>query len=353
MPIDCQQASQVAHRVARRFLARKPLWGNYCMDLTLEAMLTYGETTGENDLRDAALDVLDRRGWLDGSTEPSYRAQPFCHVNYLAYQITGNAAMVVPFVRESERYRANEPRSHEGAILHVTKLENEGAVLIDSMQDYASRMVHTGVLTGDSDWFREGAEQYRIHRDILRNPETGLWHNGRGFLADPQALSPGGWSRGHGWLIRGMADCLLALPHDSAEFATIRDYLIETLEALAPRQLSNGMFAVLLHRDPSESYLDVSGTAMIAYHTAACIAAGIIDDQWRDLATHAWNGCQAYIDDDGVIHSVSPGPGTLRGEEGYLHGTPISEDGKGHAPFAVIFAAAGMHQLAAKAAAQA
>lgn len=343
MCIDTDAAHSLAHRVADRFMATDPLRGNYTVDLALEAMLIFAEVAGDEAMREQALDVLKRRGWLDGANI-GYKGQPFCHLNYRAYRSSGSEAMRAPFITASRAYRADGARDGaRGLVLHINKKWcPEGGVLIDSLQDYASRMVHTGTLTGECDFFTEAVEQYRLHRAVLRRPDSGLWHNGRGFLADRMQLSPGAWSRGHGWLIRGMADCLLELPRDSAAFAEMRRYLIEVCEALEPCQQADGMFPVLLHRPPADSYPDSSGTGMIAWHLAACLHAGIIEDiRWQRMALRAWRGLQAHVDADGVVHSVSPGPGPLVSEDDYLHGEGHSEDGRGHGVFAVIFAASG------------
>ena len=71
-------------------------------------------------------------------------------------------------------------------------------------------------MSGNSSYYDESLEQFRIHRRVLRNPETGLWSQGRGWLDDPEELSPGAWSRSHGCLIRVVVETLEYLPPNTA-----------------------------------------------------------------------------------------------------------------------------------------
>ncbi len=321
-------------------MLREKVCGNYTLDLALEAMLEFDRVANCPELRDYALGIVKQREWPEKS--PSYTAQPFCHLNYKLYEVTGDAAYIQPFVSESERYRNEVTRSPEGAVAHKADEQPGRHLLIDQLQDYASRMARTGKLTGDKTCFSECAEQFRIYRSIVRDPETGLWCQGRGWLDDPMELSPGAWSRGQGWLIRGLVDSLYALPRDSKEFAEVRGYLQELAEALIAVQAPDGMWHQLVHLPPEQSAPDSTGTGLIIYNFARALDEGFLDDpRIRQSAEKAFEALTNYVTSEGVILQASPGPGPLTSIEPYLGKDGKIEDGESHGPFCVIYACAG------------
>ncbi len=312
-------------------MLHKQVWGSYTLDLALEAMLEFDRVADCPELRDYALGIVEQRSWKENP--PVYTAQPFCHLNYEAY--------IPSFISESERYRNEVTRSPEGAIAHYADQPGRH-LLIDQLQDYASRMAQTGELTGDKTYFAECAEQFRIYRNIVRNPETGLWCQGRGWLDDPMELSPGAWSRGQGWLIRGLVDSLCALPSDSAEFSEVQRYLQELSEALIAVQASDGMWHQLLHLSPEKSAPDSTGTGLIIYNFARALDEGFLSDPAvRESAEIAFDALMQYVTPEGIISQACPGPGPLKSIEPYLGKDGKVEDGKSHGPFCVIYACAG------------
>ena len=331
--------TEIAKKVAHRVMLHKQVWGNYTLDISLEAMLEFDRVAGSPELRDYALDIVKQRKWIQ--TPPRYESQPFCHLNWAAYQVTGNEAYVKPFVSESERYRREVARSPEGAVAHCSK-DSGRHLVIDHLQDYASRMARTGELTGDTSYYAECAEQFRIYRNIVRDPKTGLWCQGRGWLDDPMELSPGAWSRGQGWLIRGLVDSLCSLPRDSDEFAEVQIYLQELAEALIAVQAPDGMWHQLVHLSPEKSAPDTTGTGLIIYHFARALDEGILTDPAvRESAEKAFDALTQYVTPEGIVLQASPGPGPLKSIEPYLGKDGLIEDGKSHGPFCVIYACAG------------
>lgn len=329
----------IAQRVASRVMLRDKVWGNYTLDLALEAMLELDRVADCPALRDYALGVVEQRGWPEKS--PNHKGQPFCHLNYKVYEATGDKAYIQPFVSESERYRNEVARSPEGAIAHYADQPGRH-LLIDQLQDYAARMARAGQLSDDQTCFTECAEQFRIYRSIVRDPETGLWCQGRGWLDDPMELSPGAWSRGQGWLIRGLVDSLCALPRDSKEFAEVQGYLQELAEALLAAQAPDGMWHQLLHLPPEQSAPDSTGTGLIIYNFARALDEGYLDDpRVRKSAAKAFDALTQYITPEGVVLQACPGPGPLRSIEPYLGKDGKIEDGESHGPFCVIYACAG------------
>ncbi len=284
--------------------------------------------------------VGEQRGHGPGAVVP-YEAQPFCHVNYKLYEVTGDERYVRPFVQETARYRREVTRSPEGAIAHYR--DHPGRhLLIDMLQDYASRMAQAGALSGDEAFFAECVEQHRIYRGLLRNADSGLWSQGRGWLEEPTALSPGAWSRGHGWLMRGMVDSLCALPRGSGHAREMRGYLHELADALLAVQAPDGSWHQLLHLPAEESCSDSTGTGLVCYNMLRAVREGFLPaEEYRAAALRAWDAVVRCVTEEGIVTDACPGPGPLRAVDAYVRTPGLREDGEGHGPGCVLFACAG------------
>ena len=340
---------EVSARVADRFLEdlkpefpkRNPyLQHVYTYDLGLEALLELGEVTGEAKWKAQVFEIIDERGITPHSLLP-YQSQPFVAINFAMFKATGDYAWLPVFVRESEIWRREARRSPEGAVLMYSRGNTDLYFLVgDNLQEYASRMARCGKHTGDRTYYTEAVAQFRIARSILRNEGNGLYWLGRGWiLEEPDKLAPGAWSRGHGWLLKGMVETLSLLPRESQEFAELKDMFIEVVDALVPIQQPSGMWHTLLHRSPDESVAESSGTAMIATAFSRAYREGILDDdRLEKSAIKAFRALSHYVDNEGRVLSVSPGPGPLGSEERYIR--TEFKPGETHGPFSMIFATA-------------
>jgi rhamnogalacturonyl hydrolase YesR len=337
-----------AERVAAQVVAANKSYKNvnpylsrtYTLDLTLEALLELSEVSENPAWRKHALAVIKRRG-LTPATPLPYQAQPFTAINYALYRATGDHAWLPVFVRESEFWRREAARSPEGAVLTYSRSRTHvRALLIDSVQEYGARMARCGQITGDVTFHQECVTQFRLFRQLLRNPQSGLWSQGRGWIeGKPADLSPGAWSRGHGWLLRGLTAALAATPRKSDEFRELQSLLAEFADALLPLQQPSGMWHTLLHRPPAESPAETSGTAMIATAFSRAWREKLLDDiRLRESAGKAFAALPARVDERGVVLGTSPGPGPLETEAPYLNAEFRPDDP--HGAFAVLFAAA-------------
>ena len=348
-PVRARDASPLqvaADRVFRAWDEGSIELNGYRRDLALEALLRLSMTGSADEYREGVLAAVSRGGPTPGQ-RISYRAQPFNVLTFELYRSTGDRRWLAGFVDESRRYWDEIPRTAEGAMTHPRGERRGGgyAMLIDALQDYASRMAKAGWISGEQEFFEEAVRQFRIYRGVLRDPKTGLWSQGRGWLPDqPDALSPGAWSRGHGWLIRGMVETLRYLPEDSAQAAELRGYLEELATSLLAVQQPNGMWHALLHRPASDSPAEFSGTALIAGYLAIAVAERMLrGQQFEAAARKAFEVLPKYVGEEGIIRSVSPGPGPLMEEGPWM--ADAFPPGDEHGPFALFFAAVGERLL--------
>jgi len=330
-----------ARRVASRIVREASPSANYRNDLAWESLLALTAASGEPEWRNFVHGMLPKRG-LSPDVPVSYLLEPFGSLTYALFLDSGDRRWLSGFLAETELCRRDMPRSVDGLVMHPRGEQRGGgdAVLLDSMQEYVVRMVRGGVHLGDPSYLREAVEQLRLHRDLLRNPVSGLWSQGRGWLSrGSTVLSPGAWSRGHGWVVRGITSSLAVLPGDCAEAAEMRAILAQMAEALLAVQRPDGLWPTLLHRPHPESPSDTSGTALIATaFSRACREGWLKGAPFRESAMRAFRALPALVDDDGVVLGVSPGPGPLESEEDYLRAS--FPPGNDHGLFTLIFAAA-------------
>lgn len=343
LPITAQSPQQMVQRVTahfaekhHQFASEDDVWGDYTLDLTLDALLVYSKASGETAHLALIQNVFDKRRLTPKDTI-AYQSQPFCSVNFTQYEYSGDKTYLAPYLYESAKMRQDASFSPEGAITHTHRGVKGHYILIDYMQEFASRMAKAGMISGDTSYYGLSVRQFRLYRQLLRNPQTGLWSQGRGWKLDPQALSPGAWSRGHGWLLRGLVGTLRYLPKGSAWHREAQGILVETVDALLKVQDGDGMWHQLLDRPFSESTPESSGTGLIAYNIALALQDGMLQGKkYEDAVKKAAKGLREYVTKEGVVLNTCKGPGPLDSTEGYLGVTPDPDDP--HGPPAIIYA---------------
>ncbi|WP_373494819.1 glycoside hydrolase family 88 protein [Aquiflexum sp.] len=307
------------------FSSAKDAHGNYTIDLTLEAMMVYGNSKGTEKYLDLAKQVLALRG-ISAEDTISYRSQPFGSMNFLIGKYSENNNWFKGYVAESSKMRQEVARSEEGAIM----INHQGGhyILIDYLQEYASRMAKTGFITDDPEFYREAVQQYQIYKNIVQNPENGLYSQGRGWLDDKSRLSPGAWSRGHGWLLRGLVTSMMYLPEEYRD--ELLPILKEVVDSLQKVQSKDGMWYIMLHLPKSESYPDVSGTGMIAYYMSVAVREGWLSGKsYKRSIMKAHGRLKDFITESGQVLSSSKGPGPLYSTEEYIRYRPEIDEKHG------------------------
>jgi len=301
------------------------VWGNYVLDLTLEALLYHDKYLEDDAYTGIVLELFDKRN-IEPEDTINYRTQPFCSINFTLGEITKNDQWYSGFIAESYRLYREAKKSPEGGVL--INHQGEHRLLIDYLQEYASRLAKTGFLTNDSLLFSECTQQFLLYEKLLSHQTTGLWSQGRGWCSDTTRLSEGAWSRGHGWLLRGIVTTMQYLPEHYQ--VQLKPVLQRVSHALLKVQQENGMYHILLNLPSEKSAPDVSGTGMIAYYMALAIKNGWLDSAvFQPSIQSASGSLKEYISADGEILSSSKGPGPLCEQEEYIGYTPEIDEKHG------------------------
>lgn len=251
---------------------------------------------------------------------------PFNGLCFALCRATGEAFWREAFVEEARRPLASDfPKSKEGAWTHPRGRQLGGrGILIDSFQEEASRvikwawLIRQGEVDGEDPERLEAAavDQFWMHRTILRDPDTGLWHNARGW-AGPDRLSPGFWSRGHGWLMRGIEQAIRHLP-PGARRERLAELFVELTESLLAVRAENGLWPAMLAERPGRSPVETSGSAMIVAALVHGLREGLLSEEIRPVVTQAaLRLISDYLTENGEVLNACPGPGPLRDPQPY------------------------------------
>jgi rhamnogalacturonyl hydrolase YesR len=348
----------VAERVAGRIMQRKDFPADYINDMQLEALLVLADATGEVRYLDFVKEAMIRRGMPPGYRH-TWISQLYTSISFDLLMRTGDRRYVGPFLEETLVYRDAVVRAYDGTVsVYLSEIYDNndepvvrtasGAtyvkrewqpVLLDQLQEYATRMIKAGCLTGDRELIDEGVTQIELMRNALRDPQTGLWSHARGFVDSASTLTNVKWGRGHAWALRGLVEALTYLPAEAPQSERIARMLTEFAETLIRYQDADGFWRQVVDRP--DSYQETSATGLISHYLARAVQQGLLPEQpYRQAAHAAFVAVAANrVAEDGSVHGGSKSTPPLPSITDYLEWeTPVDD---GHAVAAVIFAAAG------------
>lgn len=213
------------------------------------------------------------------------------------YQKTGDEFYKTKCDKIYEQY-LKVRRTPEGAISHLpTTLE----LWDDTVFMIGQFMIAMYRATGDEKYLNELANQFRLHREKLRDGKTGLWYHGwdandkdaipyfcgqMGWPDDETRVSGEIWGRGNGWLYVTLADALDVIPRENPlwdEFAGYLEEMVVNLPELQDEKTGH-WYQLPVRKDDPENWIESSCTAMFAYGILSALKHEIIDDRIYNAA---------------------------------------------------------------------
>lgn len=297
------------------FNSTEDVQGNYTIDLMVDAIINF-ELKKEDTTYLAAIDRFFLLRNFKFTEAIPYQKIPFCDTYFSYFQLKKDSSFIAPYIEESYRMLKEAIRTPEGAICITHKGGNY--MLIDYLQNYLIRMSRAGALSGDTLFLAEVVKQMNLYRSILQYPDSKLYSQGRGWLPDKMALSPSAWSRGQGWLMRGLVCSLEVIPKESSYHKILSNHLNELAGGLLRRQDKNGMWHTLPLLEDHVSTPEVSGTAMITYYMSIALRKGFLKGKsFETSIKKSLKGINQYLGGNCLVRNVSKGPGPLTSIEDY------------------------------------
>lgn len=189
------------------------------------------------------------------------------------------------------------PRDDSGVLWHLRGLEE---VWVDSIY----MAVPALVATAD---FAPADMQYRMHREHLWDPATGLYGHRRNTVTG-EAVRMVPWATGNGWAAAGIARALrLGGDGTPAEMrgrwqAQTRDLL----EQCARFERPDGRFHDVL--DDPTTFVDGTAGLMLAYAAFTGVADGWLDETFAERAERWMDAALAHVDANGLVQEVCGAP---------------------------------------------
>lgn len=332
---------EVGARIAARFMRRADRPRTYMNDLALQGLLWFGDAAGDAKYLDYVLEVQRQRG-VPPEHAYDWRSQLYVMLNYELYLRTQDARYIEHCVATAEAFRREAPRDASGCVGYFFRPEPP-RIFVDMLQGYATQMARAGGLSGDATFCDECVEQYARFREILRDPATGWWRQGRGWGPDAHFVSPGAWLRGQGWVLRGMVESLTALPPEHPRYTELRGMLEEFALTIVAAQDVRGMWHQVPYRP--ETYQETTGTGFFVHYLARAVQQGLLPNEvFGAAARKGFEALQGFVTPDGTVLSGSFGCGPLQHLEDYLHRPAAPNDP--HTPGTALLACAGRMLLA-------
>jgi rhamnogalacturonyl hydrolase YesR len=191
--------------------------------------------------------------------------------------------------------------------------------------------------------FDEVVNEFRVTREHLRDPRTGLYVHAWDELKKQRWANPATglsslyWGRGLGWFAMALVDVLDHIPPDDSLH---REPLLAMVRELAPAlaavqdPASGAWWQILDQPQAPGNYLESSSSAMFTYFLAKATRRGYLPDTFRPLASSAFDSLvhefiRVYPDGKVSLTNQCLVAGLGYGRDGsyrYYMSEPISKD---------------------------
>ncbi|KAG8820660.1 hypothetical protein FRC17_010080 [Serendipita sp. 399] len=222
----------------------------------------------------------------------------------LANQTFANASYALAAKQELQFLTEIVPRAPNGAISHRV---SEAQLWDDFVYMGPPFLAYYGALFHNVTLLKEAKRQIGLYREVLRDPQTNLWHHVLlGSWSDP-AL----WGTGMAWAVAGstrVLQTMLKSPYAAqlrGDMWELSGWVGELLNAAWSYQKRQGDFRGALYNLPTESdFPDSAWTALTAAATYR-LAVQTGNRQWIPNANKAFAYIQRQIAPDGTLLNVT------------------------------------------------
>ena len=254
-------------------------------------------------MRDWSIELL--RPFFSGgvtSVKGVYSKMYSCGANAAAWLVkVGYAPEILPFlISHADELITDHPRDKHGIF---GTLKDPEKIWIDTAFAVCPFLTYIGNLSGERKYLDEACKQMLGMDELLRNKQTGLYHQSLNF-AGPGKLSDD-HCRGNGWAALALCEMIAELPSTHPEYAKLKKIYIDFMETAIRHQNENGMW----HQEMTEkeSYVETSGSGLILYAIGRGIEKGLLPVKFMDNFNRGLKGYCAYIAFDGTVFNTCVG----------------------------------------------
>lgn len=207
------------------------------------------------------------------------------------FKLTGEARYKAMADRVAAYLKAAEP-TPAGGLNHLgtwwaSKIYPE-SMWVDSLMMYNLFAAQYGTLTQDQQLVDFAAEQPLHFARKLQSPATGLWkHAYYPFFKGTLPVDDTYWLRGNGWALASIPETLDVLGGARRAPGELKDRYSRLATGLLPYQDATGLWSTVLNR-PGKTYLESSGTALMAWGMLKGVHGGYLPESFRAPARQAY-----------------------------------------------------------------
>ncbi|QFK71225.1 glycosyl hydrolase family 88 [Pradoshia sp. D12] len=188
------------------------------------------------------------------------------------------------------------PRTSQGAFWHKKVYPYQ--IWLDGLYMGSPFYAEYAILYEEEREYDDITKQFIICAEHTKDPKTGLFYHAYDEKkvqpwCDPETgLSKNFWGRSMGWFVMAIVDVLEILPENQKDRGELISILQGALLALRNVQdpQSNVWYQVLDQGDRKGNYLEASASCMIVYAIAKGIRLGVLNDDWKAIASKAYQG---------------------------------------------------------------
>ncbi|MBA2276813.1 MAG: glycoside hydrolase family 88 protein [Chloroflexia bacterium] len=291
-----QRIALVADRAVR---SRYFVW-DWGEAIAIQALIVASGAIGEPRFGQWASSRLDL--WRQIHPDPFWPDHLGPGVALVWHYVRTGEPEILEYAERVGRHLASLPKATTGArLLRPDKPDLETFVWVDSLYSDGPFLCELGRVTGNDEYFNEGASQTEGICASVQHPASGLFAH----RYDDATETTNGvfWGRGCGWAALGLGHTLAALPRTHPAWNTLAHRLQRFAATAATLQSSSGHWNAILDRP--DTRLESSTTALIGEGLALGIDAAALSEEYRNTVERAWSAVATEVAPDGRVENVS------------------------------------------------
>lgn len=198
-----------------------------------------------------------------------------------------------------------EPRLEDGTIARIWPHEN--TIWADDLFMGISFLCRMGKMTGDVRYFDDAANQVLNYHKYLWDDRREIYYHC--YHTDVKEHGVAHWSRANGWMLMAQADLLTMMPENHPKRDAVIENFNRQVKGVLQYQGKNGLWHQVL--DKTDSYEEITGTAMFVFGIARGVREGWINKDYIYAAEQGLKGMMTKMTDRGDVTAICVGTGIM------------------------------------------